>query len=85
MPPQKHLFPTNKISQTMNESRPRKFCAPNTALDFNLRVRREKAAELLADPRFTGVPIEELLLLANSKMRGVTDRCTAIAVLRGAE
>jgi hypothetical protein len=67
----------------------RKMCQPtesrgvNTDLNINLRVRPAVASTLLADPHYEGVATEDLIELASGKIKGVTDRCTAIAVLRG--
>jgi hypothetical protein len=60
-----------------------KMCGPVDGKDLNLRVNPERSAELLSDPRFKGVDTEDLISLASGRVKGVTDRCTAIAVLRG--
>ena len=48
-----------------------------------LRVNPNRAQELLNDPRYKGVDTSDLIELASEKVKGVTDRCTEIAVLRG--
>jgi hypothetical protein len=66
-----------------------KFCQlPEQAgtdlrVDVNLRINPTKAQMLLDDPHFRDVDTEDLIALASQKVKGVTDRCTAIAVLKG--
>ena len=61
----------------------RKLCAPIESRDVNLRINPRYTTVLLSDPRYHGVDTEDLISLASGKMKGVTDRCTAIAVLKG--
>jgi len=51
--------------------------------NINLHARLSRTRELLNEPRFIGVDTEDLIHLASEKMKGITDRCAAIAVLKG--
>lgn len=62
----------------------RKFCKPPSTSAINLKVSPKRAWELLADPKYRGVDTADLIYLANEKVKGVLDRATAIAVLKGA-
>jgi hypothetical protein len=73
---------------TMNitENRPRiQLCsAPALTTDIPLRIKKELAPHALADSEFKQVPTEDLLFLARDRKRVyVTDRASAIAVLKG--
>ncbi len=69
----------------ITEEAMRHFCQPPAAsTDIPLRVRRALAPAFLADSEFKQVPTEELLELARARKHVyVTDRASAIAVLKG--
>jgi hypothetical protein len=60
-----------------------KMCQPVADKDINLRVNPHKVFELESDPMYRGVDTADLISLASSRVKGVTDRYTAIAVLKG--
>ena len=69
----------------ITEEAMRHFCQPPTAsTNIPLRIRPELAAPALADCEFKQVTTEDLLFLARDRKRVyVTDRASAIAVLKG--
>ena len=61
------------------------FCSlPEIVGDIPLRLKRNIAPAFLADPEFKAVPTEDLIFLVRTRKHiHVSDRATAIAVLKG--
>ena len=61
------------------------FCSlPGVVGDIPLRIKKALAPTFLADPEFKAVPTEDLIFLVRTRKHiHVSDRATAIAVLKG--
>lgn len=56
---------------------------PNTRDDIPLRVKKKFQNALEHHEMYYGVPDDEVISLAAGRVKGVTDRATAVAVLLG--
>jgi len=78
---------TTREGQLMPDAarRTTQFCGNVTEriADIPLRIKKELAPFALADAEFKQVPTEDLMALARRKHVYVTDRASAIAVLKG--